>query len=95
MTWTQTLELKHRLETALRAMVYQVDSKEEAAAAFGKPLEYYYNLPYEQWSLVSKRLVKKRERVMKECRALGIPGNMSYSDFPHYRRRMGLERKSK
>lgn len=92
MTWEQTLTELHRLQTAVKArsMIYQVDSKEEAAQAFNRPLDYFYHWSYRNWSRVSKMLVCKRELVMNECVALGIPGNMPFSQFPHYQQRMGL-----
>ncbi len=82
-------ELKEIIKTL--SAVYQIQSKEEAALAFNKPLNYYYHFSYEKWSRVSKRLVIKREKVMAECNQMGIPGNMPYSEFPHYRQRMGLD----
>ncbi len=93
MNWEQLLELKNEMDKAnkARSMIFQVSSKEEAAQAFGKPLDFYYHMPYDQWSEVSRKFVRKQNRVMAECRKLGIPGNMPYSDFPHYRKRMGLD----
>jgi hypothetical protein len=91
-SWEKTLELKAQFDALRkrRSMIFQIGSKEEAARAFGKPLDFYYHFSYEEWSKVSRRLVRKRLRVMAECVKLGIPGNMPFNDFPHYRKKMGL-----
>jgi hypothetical protein len=96
MNWELTLKLKGELERAIKArsMIYQVHAKEEAARAFDKPLDAYYHLPYTEWAKISRKFVRKQNRVMAECRRLGIPGDMPYSDFPHYRKKMGLNEKA-
>lgn len=88
----QLLIEKHRLEQALkrRAMIYQAEAKENAARAFGKPLDYYYNYSYAEWSKVSEEYVKKEQKVIEECIKMGIPGNMPFSEFPYFREQMGL-----
>ena len=68
MTWTETLNELHRLQQTVKArsMIYQIESKEEAAQAFNRPLNYFYHWSYRNWSRVSKMLVCKRELVMNE-----------------------------
>lgn len=94
MNWEETLQLKHALEqkAKVNAMVFQYEPKREAAAAFGKPLDYYFKFSYEEWSEISKELVKKRDKVEKECIKLGIGEKTRWCDFPHYRKEMGLDR---
>ena len=74
------------------SMIYQLDAKQEAALAFGKPIDYYYHFSYDEWMKVSGELVKKRNKVMGECIEMGIPGDMPFSEFPYYREQMGLDR---
>ncbi len=92
MNWEETLQLKGKLEKAIkeRCMIFQVSAKEEAAQAFNKPIDFYYHLPYSEWCEVSKQLVLKRDKVCVECVKRGIPGNMPFSEFPYYREQMGL-----
>lgn len=90
--WEQTLELKaaHDKARKERSMIFQVNAKEEAAQAFKRPLNYFYYLPYVKWARISRAFTRKQNQVMTECRKLGIPGNMPWSQHPHYRERMGL-----
>jgi len=90
----ETLEEVNRIRAKIKArcMIYQVESKEDAARAFGRPLNHFYHWPYRHWSKVSRMLVHKRDRVMGECIALGIPMDMPFDQFPHYRKQMGLDK---
>lgn len=92
-TWEQILEVKHELEALKkhRAMIYQVEAKEAAAKAFGKPIDYYYHYSFDKWSVISRKYQAKMEKVMAECHRLGIPSDMPYSQFPHFKKQMGLK----
>jgi hypothetical protein len=91
MKWEELLERKHELEQILKArsMIYQVDAKEEAARAFNHPLDYYYHFEFNRWMQVQRRFKRKQSLVILECLRLGIPSDMPYIEFPHYRKRMG------
>ena len=95
-TWENTLRLKRELEKIqkARAMIFQVDAKEEAARAFRKPFNAFYHMPYARWAKVSRLLVRKRDRVIKKCLELGMPSSMTPSEFPYYREQMGLDRET-
>jgi hypothetical protein len=41
-----------REEYKARTMIYQVEEKEAAAKFFGRPLDYFYDLPYKRWSRI-------------------------------------------
>lgn len=72
-----------------RTMIYQVDLKEEAALAFRRPLNHFYDWPYYRWERVRTAFLRKQTRVKEECLAAGMPRNKPWIDFPLYRARMG------
>lgn len=43
-------ELKRVLKQ--RAMIYQLDKKEQMAKLHGKPIDSYYDLPYSEWAKI-------------------------------------------
>lgn len=58
------LEEIEKIKQALkvRAMIYQVDAKEKAAARDGLPNDAYYNLPYSEWAVIRDRKDKTASR---------------------------------
>jgi hypothetical protein len=58
MTWQETLESKHALETLRKeqVMIYQYEAKVEAAGYLGiEPWELFH-LPYEKWARIDEAL---------------------------------------
>lgn len=72
-----------------KSFVYDVEAKENAARAFKRPLDHFYNWPYRHWIKVSKMLHTKRVCVERQCLAMGMPVNMAWINFPYYREQMG------
>jgi hypothetical protein len=62
-SFIHTLQECHALEQKLKArgMIYQAGAKEEAAKAFNRPSDYFYNFPYAKWSRVSRWLFRKEQ----------------------------------
>ena len=74
-----------------RSAVYQPSLKEEAAQAFGKPLDAFYDLPYDEWAVTRQMFNEAQEEAFSLCRGAGIPDDLPYSEFPLYRQLMGLD----
>jgi hypothetical protein len=57
MDWQETLNTVNKLKDLFieRSEIYAVQSKEDAAISFGKPVDYYYDLSYSEWGFVSER----------------------------------------
>lgn len=63
----QLLQAKDELEKALRerAMIYQVEAKEEAALLFDLPLDFFFRLSYDKWSSVSSLITDVKRSAEK------------------------------
>ncbi len=83
----ECLKLEERRK--IRSSIYDLVAKEDAARAFKRPLDHFYNWPFRHWIKVSKMLCARRKQVEQECLAMGMPHNTSWINFPYYRKQMG------
>jgi hypothetical protein len=63
-------EMKEALRK--RAMVYQVDAKEQAALDNGLPITAYYNLPYSEWAVISAEIADDNKAQSEHCERVAL-----------------------
>lgn len=87
------LDSLERLRERIKAdvMIYQAETKRDAARYFNLPVFAFYDLPYEEWAAVRTRYWQAFEVGKAIALEQGIPMDCSWNQWYGFRVFMGLE----